>query len=250
MQANHSAAEALENDKFDEQAYLDAYVDEYGEVADALAWTYNSSGSSPDSTVRTSDAPQNSSIRLLLLDVLYAYHLALLLSSGPPVYTWLLCSLSRSLSVPAAPPLHDAHSVQSVLRVGYRRGLVFTLYRNWKLCERAAHDVVRRLSAGKADVLVALQEITACLQEGAKEAPEGPDEAERWSLLVDTVAGPLAQKVTSLAEEDVLSLAQGVSATLPNITKSSIGETWDLELLEQMAQDVLAEAGASEQEAR
>ncbi|CAO1636522.1 unnamed protein product [Sympodiomycopsis kandeliae] len=196
LQANRETAEASETENFDEQAYLDAYVDEYGEVAEALEWTYEPAHASTSQTASTThddeETPQH--LRLLLLDTLYAYHLAILMSSGPPIYAWLLCSLSRSLSSPPAPPFQGDDSVQSVLRAGYRRGLAFPLHRSWKLCERAASDVAARLKAGGEEVGAAFTDMITCLADAEKEAPEGPDEAERWGVLKSTILQPLTQQ--------------------------------------------------------
>lgn len=252
LRDNRLAAEAAEDAKFDEHAYLDAYVDEYGEVTDALEWKFHPTGatsSDSDDGAAGSGGGVDRRLRLLLLDILYAYHLALIHSTGPPVYAWLVCALSRSCSHPAAPPMQEEDTVQDVLRAGYRRGLAYPLHRSWKLCERGGQDVIARLSAGKAETVAALQEVIACLQEGAKEAPEGPDEAERWQGLVATVLQPLSQRVATWQGGAFSKLARDVQAALPNLTKANVGATWDLELLEQMAQDVLAE-NATEQGAR
>ena len=251
IETNRAKAEDVENKAFDEQAYLDAYVDEDGQLADLLAWSYQP----VQSDVPSLDNPSASSIidqpqvPLLLLDILYAHHLALVHSSGPPVYAWLLSSLSRSLSAPPAPPLHDDDSAISVLRAGFRRGLVFPLYRSWKLCQRAADGVIENLSSGKPSVLAALSQIAACLQEGVQEAPEGPEEAQRWDDLVSHILQPLTEKVASFPEDTFTQLVSDVKAALPQLTKPLVEQSWDLELLEKMAEEVLAEA-ASEQEAR
>lgn len=251
IESNRVKAEDVENKAFDEQAYLDAHVDEHAQLTDLLAWTYQPSQSTtPIEGAGSSSTIEQPHLPLLLLDILYAHHLALVHSSGPPIYAWLLSSFSRSLSAPPAPPLHDDDSALSVLRGGFRRGLVFPLNRSWKVCQRAADDLITNLSAGKPAILASLSQIVSCLQEGVVEAPEGPEEAQRWDALVSHVVQPLAEKVAeSFAEETFTELASQVKAALPQLTKSSVAESWDLELLEKMAEKVLAEA-ESEQEAR
>ena len=71
---------------------------------------------------------------------------------------------------------------------------------------------------------------------------EGPEEAERWARLRKDVVEPLAAKASSWSQEATTELAKDVSTASQVLTKSSIGPTWDLDLLEQMAQEVLAES--------
>lgn len=251
LQANQAAAEAAEDGRFDEQSYLDSFVDEEGEIDELLRWKYaaGSSSSSSASSAEASESVVPGHLHLLLVDLLYAYHLSLLVSTGPPIYPWLLCTLSRSLSAPPSPPLATSDTVSSVIRSGFRRGLAYPLHRNWRLCQRAAEDVASRLSSGSREVLAGLSDMSDCLTEGEKEATEGPDEAARWAALNESVVRPLIAKVQAESDASFSALAVEVKTAARGLTKSTVAPSWDLELLEQMAEEVIAEQ-SGEQESR
>jgi hypothetical protein len=251
FEANQAAAEAAEDERFDEQSYLDSFVDEEGEIDELLLWKYEAgpSSSASASTAEATESALPGHLRLLLVDLLYAYHLSLLVSTGPPIYPWLLCTLSRSLSAPPSPPFAASDTVSSVMRSGFRRGLAYPLHRNWKLCLRAAEDLVSRLSSGRQEVLAGLSDISDCLIEGEKEATEGPEEASRWGTLNESVLRPLINKVQADSASSFSALAEEVKAAAGGLTKSHVAPSWDLELLEQMAEEVIAEQ-RGEQESR
>lgn len=136
----------------------------------------------------------------------------------------------------------SADTLQSTLRSGYRRGLTYALHRSWRLCQRASEDLAARIRSGPTSIAKGLQEVADCLKEGEADMMEGPEEAERWARLRKDVVEPLAAKASSWSQEATTELAKDVSTASQVLTKSSIGPTWDLDLLEQMAQEVLAES--------
>lgn len=245
IQSRLQAIEEAENLTFDEEAYLDAFVDQDGEVDSLLntAWELED-GAREDIPAHSSSQDFSASYKnLVLIEVLFGYHLALLHSSGPPLTSaWLLTSLSRTLSPTSAPPAADS-AISSVLRGGYRRGLTYPLFRNWRLCDRATENLASALRKPQ-HVFNALQAVRRCLLESAENMAEGQDEAERCLILVETIVEPLALAVKTMVPTDLSQLADDVDSARTSLTKQSVAPSWDLELLEQMAQEVIEEEAA------
>lgn len=231
------AAEASEDAQFDEQSYLDAYVDQDGEVAVLLEMEFTVEGGSSHSIGPPDSQPASP---LIMIDILYAYYLALRHSCGPPLSSpWLVTTLSRTLSTDVAPPGTDA-TMTGALRGGFRRGLAFPLHRSWLLCHKAAGDLTRALrTAGEA--VGALHRVMSCLADGSKQMPEGPEEGKRWLALSSMVLQPLIAWASVQSDAFFDQLATEVSQASANLTKDVVGPTWDLELLERMALDVMQE---------
>lgn len=240
---NSQMAEELENAAFDEQGYLDAFVDEHGEVGSLLEWKPETN-SQHDLTldVSTSTSPETQAKLPALVEVLYAYQLALLHSNGPPVTSaWLLTSLARSMSKPPSVPASSA-ALTDVLRTGFRRGLTYPLHRSWKMCVRALDDLIEGLSSGgRAWVINSVKAVETCLQESEEHIQDGPDEAERYGKVRSRLIVPLLASLQHLDGSSVDFLVAQLESTKPKLTKSLVGPAWDLELLEQMATEVLEE---------
>lgn len=240
---NSQLAEEQENAAFDEQGYLDAFVDEHGEVASLLEWKPETSSQhnlTPE--VSTSTPPETQAKLPALVEVLYAYQLALLHSNGPPVTSaWLLTSVARSMSKPPSVPASSA-ALTDVLRTGFRRGLTYPLHRSWKMCVRALDDLIEGLSSGgRAWVINSVKAVETCLQESEEHIQDGPDEAERYGKVRSRLIVPLMGSLQHLDGSSVDFLVAQLESTKPKLTKSLVGPGWDLELLEQMATEVLEE---------
>lgn len=225
--ANVQSAEQQEDEAFDEQGYLDAYVDEDGYVAELERAQWSTDDDASSSSGQPVPLP-------ILLDLLLAYHLALIQLGGPPLASssaHLLCSLSRTLARPSpAPP----SSPQEAVRSAFRRALTFAPHRSWRLCERALRDAHATLQRGALAGM--LRDIDECLRLAGQEEPEGPAEAERCRELREALTrGRTVGELGGLADEVGAMLAQIDSA------KTHVGPKWDLELLEKMADEVVEE---------
>lgn len=240
---NSQLAEEQENAAFDEQGYLDAFVDEHGEVGALLEWKpETNSQHDPTPEVSTLTPPETQAKLPALAEVLYAYQLALLHSNGPPVTSaWLLTSLARSMSKPPSVPASSA-ALTDVLRTGFRRGLTYPLHRSWKMCVRALDDLIEGLSSGgRAWVIDSVKGVDTCLQESEEHMQDGPDEAERYGKVRSRLIIPLMDSLQHLHGSTVETLVTELQSVKSTLTKSLVGPTWDLELLEQMATEVLEE---------
>ncbi|CAO1624741.1 unnamed protein product [Parajaminaea phylloscopi] len=238
-------AEESEDARFDEQGYLDAYVDQDGEIAALLEmhWSTENGATLEQLDVKDGETSSQPWWSLVLIDVLFAYCLTLRQNGGPPLSSaWLVTALSRSMSSDAAPPPTDATTF-SVLRSSCRRGLVFPLHRSWLLCQKALLDL-RDLLGDEQRVQIALQRIQSCLLDGAEEMLEGPDEAERWRSVAATVVGPLRSWSRSLDAARLAQMVTEVEQAEQRLNKAAVAPSWDLELLEKMAQEVMEEEQA------
>lgn len=246
-QASAQRAEHAEDEAFDEQGYLDAYVDEDGYIAELVRTRWSTEGGAPATTLPQASDNQASApsqlVVAILLDLLLAHHLTLTHIGGPPLSSassaYLLCSFSRTLSsLSPSPPSNP----QEALRCAYRRGLAFAPHASWAVCKRAHQDAVATLRSPDPRQALAkvLRDLDECLAAAVSEEPEGPMEAERCRGLRESLTRERLGVELGRLDEDLL---KGLADELQGIemSKTGVGAKWDMELLEQMADEVIEE---------
>lgn len=248
MPANEreARAEALETDKFDEGMYLDNVVDLDGDVAGVIQVTpriLTDACALPSSVPAPRSVPPQAAAHAFLVQLLFAYVYELHVSynDASPESAWTLCKLCRSIACfvdPSAP-------TDAVLRASYRRALTYPLYRSWALCERVRNDMVQILQTSdvQARLCTALQDMDAMFAL----APTGTGLTEPVEtvlrLVWDTWLAPLQAYVSQAPADEWFALAR----TLTPPTKEAVGEPsgWDLEVLDMLARESIAEGAGS-----
>ncbi|KAI9500782.1 SHQ1 protein-domain-containing protein [Coemansia spiralis] len=174
----HKNRIAFEDEKFDEDYYMENYVNDDG-IQPLIRYKSRSSGeknidnkesvcaSWEDFTEEERTAMLNlprktylitnkQQIYLGLVDILFAYSLDHRINMGEQTVesAWTIGAVSSTLS-----NLDQFSTLRDVVVACFRRGLAYPLYRNWELCEKALEDVYVLLKLGRRAVLKALLEI-------------------------------------------------------------------------------------------
>lgn len=238
-------AESLETDKWDEGMYLDSVVDIDGDVAAVIQVVPHilSDACTAPPGPALGPVPPQASAHAFLVQLLFAYlyELHASFNDASPESAWTLCKLCRSIACfvdPAAP-------IAAVLRACYRRALTYPLYRSWALCERVRNDMICLLQSSNAQarLLTALQDMDAIFAL----APTGTGLAEPVEavlrLVWDTWLAPLQAYVSQAGADEWPTLARALAPP----TKEAVGEPgdWDLEVLDMLARESIAEGAGS-----
>ncbi|WFD18340.1 hypothetical protein MCAP1_000541 [Malassezia caprae] len=245
MHERAARAESLETDKWDEGMYLDNVVDIDGDVAAVVQVVPRilSDACTPPPGPASGPVPPQAAAHAFLVQLLFAYlyeqHASY--NDASPESAWTLCKLCRSISCFVDP----AMPIAAVLRASYRRALTYPLYRSWALCEAVRKDMIHLLqdNDAQARLLTALQDMDAIFAL----APTGTGLAEQVEtvlrLVWDTWVAPLQAYVSQSTAGEWPVLARALAAP----TKETVGEPgdWDLEVLEMLARESMAEGAGS-----
>ncbi|GAK68336.1 uncharacterized protein PAN0_070d6581 [Moesziomyces antarcticus] len=224
--ARYAAAVAYEEERWDEGIYMDNYLDIDGELDHVLRFTPTIPASD---TAEVGGEAQTVEALAVVVELLFALSYDERTNEGEATVEsgWTIAKLSRSLS--ASSPPRSAETLDAVVAatlVGcVRRALTVPLYRHWRLAQACIDDTLLRLRAGRAHVISCLHQIASRLDAG--------DDAVLQRLQQIWIAPLLAQPPSA---EQLQQLSQSIEAVRSGLAKDTVGGEWDLEVVEQAAQ--------------
>ncbi|KAJ1853438.1 hypothetical protein GGH12_005068 [Coemansia sp. RSA 1822] len=236
---------ACENAKFDQEYYMENYLNDEDIQPLIKHQLSNDTLSDPEFTATEQQTMVNLPSKTLLIsnkqavylgmvDLLFAYSLELRSHLGELTVesAWAIGAISSTLS-----NLEQFSSLRETCVAGYRRGLAYTLYRHWDLCERAFDDVRVICQNGRRAILKVFLELKRVFDEHDVYYVYSKLFLDDYCVWLQV--GASDQVVKSLADK----LAQ------LDVEQEEVG--WDLDALEDrvlMSSDSEAEDEAEEKE--
>lgn len=225
---------AFEEERWDEGIYMDNFLDIDDELAPVLRFQPTIPPRTTSSAASSADASVDVETIALVLQLVFAYSYDERTNQADPTVEsgWTIAKLSRCLSssVPAHPT--NSTSLESVILstlIGcVRRALTMPLYRHWQLAIACIHDTLHHLDAGQSHLIDCLVAIESRLKTGQDDV---------LCRLAEIWLAPLIAHVPTTAHLDVAATCiRSVMRTGRVITKENVGQQWDLQVLEEAAQ--------------